>query len=143
MDVVAYARAVRGRVIGAVDAHAGPAAERRLAGHLDEVRGFPRRLADTTSQVGTGATDELEAAVEDLRRRVGREHQCAPPSGQGSGHKVADQRREVITLRFVDDLSLQEITEVLQIPLGTVKSRLHLAIKQLRESPETRKFFEL
>ena len=39
-----------------------------------------------------------------------------------------------LTLRFVDDLRLYEIAEVLQIPLGTVKSRLHLAIRQLRES---------
>ena len=49
------------------------------------------------------------------------------------------ERREVILLRFVDDMSLREIAESLQIPLGTVKSRLHLAIKQLRESPEIKK----
>ena len=49
------------------------------------------------------------------------------------------ERREVLTLRFVDDLSLQEIADVLSIPLGTVKSRLHSAVKQLRESPEIKK----
>ena len=52
------------------------------------------------------------------------------------------ERREALTLRFVDDMSLQEIADALQVPLGTVKSRLHLGIKQLRESPETRKFFD-
>lgn len=52
---------------------------------------------------------------------------------------LSHERREVIQLRFVDDLSLQEIAEALQIPLGTVKSRLHLAIKQLRNSPEIEK----
>ena len=45
-------------------------------------------------------------------------------------------------LRVVDDLSLQEIADVLEIPLGTVKSRLHLAIRQLRNAPGTKKFFD-
>ena len=56
--------------------------------------------------------------------------------------ELPEQQREVITLRFVDDLSLNEIAELLDIPLGTVKSRLHLGIKQLRESPDTKKFFD-
>ncbi len=43
-------------------------------------------------------------------------------------------QREVLQLRFVDDLSLQEIAVVLGIPLGTVKSRLHLGIAKLRSS---------
>lgn len=52
---------------------------------------------------------------------------------------LSDEHREVIMLRFVDDLSLQEIADALTIPVGTVKSRLHLAIRQLRESPQVRK----
>jgi RNA polymerase sigma-70 factor (ECF subfamily) len=55
--------------------------------------------------------------------------------------RLSAERREVLTLRFVDDLSLEEIALVLEIPLGTVKSRLHLAIKQLREDPEIQEFF--
>jgi RNA polymerase sigma-70 factor (ECF subfamily) len=51
------------------------------------------------------------------------------------------ERREVLSLRFVDDLSLEEIAQALGIPLGTVKSRLHLAIKALREHPAARNFF--
>ena len=43
-------------------------------------------------------------------------------------------QREVLELRFVDDLSLQEIASVLSIPLGTVKSRLHLGIARLKSS---------
>lgn len=53
--------------------------------------------------------------------------------------ELTGEHREVILLRFVDDLSLDEIAEVLQIPLGTVKSRLHTAIRQLRKSPEIKK----
>lgn len=52
---------------------------------------------------------------------------------------LSDAHREVILLRFVDDMSLQEIASALAIPVGTVKSRLHLAIRQLRESPQIRK----
>lgn len=48
---------------------------------------------------------------------------------------LSHERREVILMRFVDGMSLQEIAAALEIPLGTVKSRLHLAVKQLRESP--------
>lgn len=51
---------------------------------------------------------------------------------------LPDERREVVLLRFVDDLSLQEIASALDIPVGTVKSRLHLALRQLRESPGIR-----
>ena len=43
-------------------------------------------------------------------------------------------QREVVKLRFVDDLSLAEIADVLSIPLGTVKSRLHFGIARLKSS---------
>ena len=48
---------------------------------------------------------------------------------------LSGERREVLLLRFVDELSLAEIAATLGVPLGTVKSRLHLALKQLRDSP--------
>lgn len=50
--------------------------------------------------------------------------------------------REVLMLRFVDGLSLNEIAEALEIPLGTVKSRLHHALDSLRQDEQTKKFFE-
>jgi RNA polymerase sigma-70 factor (ECF subfamily) len=42
--------------------------------------------------------------------------------------------REVLLLRFADDFSLKEIAAALEIPLGTVKSRLHHALRHLKES---------
>ncbi len=54
--------------------------------------------------------------------------------------RLSVERREVVLLRFVDDLSLQDIADTLSIPLGTVKSRLHLAVRELRESPEIKDF---
>jgi len=40
--------------------------------------------------------------------------------------------REVITLRFEEEMKLEEIAEVLDMPMGTVKTRLHRAMKALR-----------
>ena len=51
-------------------------------------------------------------------------------------------QREIITLRFVDDHPLKDIGEILDIPLGTVKSRLHKAIEAMRKLPNVRVFFE-
>lgn len=42
--------------------------------------------------------------------------------------------REVLLMRFIDDLSLEEIAVALGIPLGTVKSRLHNAMEAIRSS---------
>ena len=44
--------------------------------------------------------------------------------------------REVLTLYFLEDLSTGEIAEVLGIPVGTVKSRLHKARHDLRRELE-------
>ncbi|BBH23255.1 RNA polymerase sigma factor [Paenibacillus baekrokdamisoli] len=40
--------------------------------------------------------------------------------------------KEVVVLRYYQDCSLEEIAELLKIPLGTVKSRHHHALKHLR-----------
>ena len=53
---------------------------------------------------------------------------------------LSPERREVLLLRFVDDMSLQDIADTLSIPLGTVKSRLHLAVRELRANPTIKDF---
>ena len=45
---------------------------------------------------------------------------------------LSARHREVLLLRFVDGMRLNEIAEALDVPPGTVKSRLHFAIRELR-----------
>ena len=50
-------------------------------------------------------------------------------------NSLSDAHREILLLRFVDDLTQPEIAETLQLPLGTVKSRLHHAVHAVKNSP--------
>lgn len=45
---------------------------------------------------------------------------------------LSDEHREVFVLARVEHLRYQEIGEILGIPVGTVKSRMHAAWKQIR-----------
>jgi len=47
--------------------------------------------------------------------------------------------REVLLLRFQEDLTLEEIAAVVAAPLSTVKSRLYRGLSELREKLETEK----
>lgn len=55
---------------------------------------------------------------------------------------LSEEHRETVLLRFMDDLSLQEIADATGVPVGTVKSRLHHALNALREDPRTRNYFD-
>ncbi|KWX79842.1 RNA polymerase subunit sigma [Paenibacillus riograndensis] len=48
-------------------------------------------------------------------------------------HKLTDKQRTVIILRFYHDYTLAEIAALLNIPLGTVKSRYHAGLQLLRK----------
>lgn len=56
--------------------------------------------------------------------------------------QLPEEQREVLLLRFVDGLSLAEVAGAMDIPLGTVKSRLHNALQTLRSDRRTKIFFE-
>jgi RNA polymerase sigma-70 factor (ECF subfamily) len=47
-------------------------------------------------------------------------------------------QREVLTLRFEEEMKLEEIAEVLNVPLSTVKTRLRRALDRLRVTMEVR-----
>jgi RNA polymerase sigma-70 factor (ECF subfamily) len=59
------------------------------------------------------------------------------------------QQRVAVVLYYLNDLSLQEVAEILDVPLGTVKSRLHYGRQMLKKhlglelAPEGEKLSEL
>jgi RNA polymerase sigma-70 factor, ECF subfamily len=86
------------------------------------------------------------------RRLVLDEELLAAVPAQASGQPADELRevlgdldlrlRQVLLMRYVDDLSLDEIAQVLGIPLGTVKSRLHHAHQKVRASPRLCRYFD-
>jgi len=55
--------------------------------------------------------------------------------------RLSDAHREVILMRYVDGLTIDEIAAALEVPPGTVKSRLHHALRLLRDDPSAREYF--
>lgn len=46
--------------------------------------------------------------------------------------KLEEKYKTVIILKYFQDLTLKEISEILKIPIGTVKTHLHQALKCMR-----------
>ena len=47
--------------------------------------------------------------------------------------RLSDPLRDVVELGVLQDLPYAQVAEILEIPVGTVKSRMHNALKELRE----------
>ncbi|MBD7983745.1 RNA polymerase sigma factor SigW [Sporosarcina sp. Sa2YVA2] len=47
--------------------------------------------------------------------------------------RLPDKYRTVIILRYMEELPLQEISDILELPLGTVKTRVHRGREALRK----------
>lgn len=47
--------------------------------------------------------------------------------------KLPEKYRAVIVLKYIEELSLNEISEILELPLGTVKTRIHRGREALRK----------
>ncbi len=48
-------------------------------------------------------------------------------------NELPEKQRVVVLLKFYEDMSYQEIADILGCPLGTVKSRIHEGIGKLRK----------
>lgn len=53
---------------------------------------------------------------------------------QRAVYRLPFAQRVVVVLYYLNDLSLQEISEILEVPVGTVKSRLHYGRLTLKKS---------
>lgn len=80
----------------------------------------------------------------DLRRRLADHWSRRPPPehseeeqvlalavAEGLG-RLPEEQRQLLVLRFYVDLSVSEIAQILGLPDGTVKSRLHRAVAAMR-----------
>jgi len=54
-----------------------------------------------------------------------------------SVERLPDTLRQTLVLAYFQDLKYREIAEILNIPVGTVKSRLHAALAKLQEMAGT------
>ena len=52
---------------------------------------------------------------------------------QGAISKLPEKYRSVIVLKYIEELSLKEVSEILDIPVGTVKTRIHRGREALRK----------
>ncbi|WP_236343800.1 RNA polymerase sigma factor [Paenibacillus plantiphilus] len=62
---------------------------------------------------------------------------------QQSLESLPEVQKEIITLRFYQDLKLQDIADILSLPLGSVKTHLYNGLRKLKsrlrpEQPETK-----
>lgn len=80
--------------------------------------------------IPTDCTVEI-VEIEDKAQNVSFE--TAEEVHKGLG-RISLAHREVLTLFFLEDLSLEQIGTVLEIPVGTVKSRVHYAKLALKKA---------
>jgi RNA polymerase sigma-70 factor (ECF subfamily) len=89
-------------------------------------------LADETSGVVRDpAAEPAESAERRELRQLVRERVAALPPNH----------RSVVVLYYLHDLSLRETADLLELRLGTVKSRLHYALRSLRSDLEADRRF--
>jgi len=81
---------------------------------------------DTLSKVAAPLAKDADSSRAELAAVVG---------------ALPDEQREVLLMRFVDGLGLEEIAAALDLPGGTVKSRLYRALETLRHDRRTHEYF--
>ena len=79
--------------------------------------------------------ERLSTALEEESREAAGGNSARPLlklDARDALEKLPEKLRSVVVLSFYQGLAYSEISDVLQIPVGTVKSRMFLAMEQLR-----------
>lgn len=92
--------------------------------HLRRIR--PESLDETEPAAPAQGPGSSPSALEHLAARERRARLGRALDDLGPGD------REVLSLRFEDELSLKEIAALVEAPLPTVKARLYRALRRLR-----------
>lgn len=74
--------------------------------------------------------EEINTQIEDYEMPV--EDTYSDPDLAVALNRLKAEERLVITLRYFEELSLEEISDIAGEPLSTIKSRLYRALKKLR-----------
>lgn len=106
---------------------------------------FYRLILNTGRDLGRRRRTRQTLAARLEQVAPARPHDEAPnvagdPALRAALGDLAPELREAVALRYFADLPLEEIAGAQDVPLGTVKSRLHTAMKRLREALESRGF---
>jgi RNA polymerase sigma-70 factor (ECF subfamily) len=104
--------------------------------HCKNRRSYRRRRGwGRTESLGPVAEDEdmpeRQIADEDARTDIGVHSREAEQLVGAALAALDEDHRQVLLLRDVEDLAYEEIAEVLDLPRGTVKSRIHRARAEL------------
>ncbi|MCS7311653.1 MAG: RNA polymerase sigma factor [Acidobacteria bacterium] len=94
---------------------------RLLTRFRDLTVGSPTDADPTTS------VQEIEAHRQVLWRQI-----------QTAVQRLPRRQRQVVILRYVEDMSLAEIAETLRMPLGSVKAHLHYALRKIQRWVKSR-----
>jgi RNA polymerase sigma-70 factor (ECF subfamily) len=85
--------------------------------------------APSSYRPGTDPPSSIELADPSEPLEKAELNQCV----QAALNRLAKDHRAVVVLKDLDGLRYEEIAEILNIPVGTVRSRLHRARLELRE----------
>ena len=103
---------------------------------IDHLRRKPGFSLDAVEEDGQAPIDRLQGSGADPLEQVLEFERGAVLAA--AMEELPAIHREVLTLRFEEDMRLDEIAIVAGIPLSTVKSRLHRATDGLRRLVEAR-----
>lgn len=83
---------------------------------------------DRTREISGEEPTDPRGGPADRAEQVERRHQV-----RAALAKLSEEHRSVVVLREIDGCCYETIAEILELPVGTVRSRLHRARLQLRE----------
>jgi RNA polymerase sigma-70 factor (ECF subfamily) len=107
--------------------------------HWDRVRTYENPMGWAYRVGMNWAISRLRRRGRHIRHPDRQEHVDAPtfdPGLQAALHELSIDQRTVVVMRYLLDLSQEEIGRVLGLPVGTVKSRLARGLSRLREEIE-------